>query len=63
MRFLKDVTMLLGAHSKDAATFSEDMFYFEKRLAEIMPDTDEISSGYTRVKLDTVKTSLSVSIK
>ncbi|CAH0384451.1 unnamed protein product [Bemisia tabaci] len=38
-QFMKDVTLKLNAISTDARTFSEDMFGFEKRIAEIMPDS------------------------
>ncbi|KAL1137607.1 hypothetical protein AAG570_009303 [Ranatra chinensis] len=36
-RFLMDVVMTLGATSDDASTFSDDLFGFEKRLAERFP--------------------------
>ncbi|XP_054286283.1 endothelin-converting enzyme 2-like [Macrosteles quadrilineatus] len=41
-RYLKDVAQLLGATSSDAATFSEDMFFFERRLAEVTPDSQDL---------------------
>lgn len=41
-RYLKDVVQLLGATSNDAASFSEDMFFFEKRLAEVTPDVSDL---------------------
>lgn len=41
-RYLKDVAQLLGATSSDAATFSEDMFFFERRLAEVTPDSRDL---------------------
>uniref|UniRef100_A0A1B6L0T8 Endothelin-converting enzyme 1 n=1 Tax=Graphocephala atropunctata TaxID=36148 RepID=A0A1B6L0T8_9HEMI len=41
-RYLKDVAQLLGATSSDAANFSEDMFNFERRLAEVTPDTRDL---------------------
>ncbi|XP_046679024.1 endothelin-converting enzyme 1-like [Homalodisca vitripennis] len=41
-RYLKDVAQLLGATSSDAATFSEDMFNFERRLVEVTPDTRDL---------------------
>lgn len=37
-RYLKDVAQTMGATSTDAVNFSEDMFSYEKRLAEVMPD-------------------------
>ncbi|KAF4520934.1 hypothetical protein B566_EDAN008909 [Ephemera danica] len=41
-RFLKDMVQLLGATSTDASGFSEEMFHFEKRIAEITPTTEEL---------------------
>ncbi|CAH1396581.1 unnamed protein product [Nezara viridula] len=36
-RFAKDVALTLGATSTDATTFSDDLFGFERRLAERFP--------------------------
>lgn len=41
-QYLKDVAQLLGATRSAASKFSEDMFYFEKRLAEITPDLRDL---------------------
>ncbi|KAG8236165.1 hypothetical protein J437_LFUL005272 [Ladona fulva] len=38
-QFLKDVSQQLGATTNDASTFSDDVFHFEKRIAEITPST------------------------
>ncbi|KAL0268403.1 UNVERIFIED_CONTAM: hypothetical protein PYX00_010359 [Menopon gallinae] len=42
IRYMKDVAQLLGATSNDANSFSEDMFYFERRIAEITPPAEEL---------------------
>lgn len=39
---MKDVVQILGANSIDANLFSEDMFYFERRIAEITPSNSEL---------------------
>ena len=36
---MKDAAQLFGAPSPEAAKFSIDIFNFEKRIAEITPDT------------------------
>jgi predicted metalloendopeptidase len=53
-RFLKDMVQLLGATSTDASQFAEEMFHFEKRIAEITPSTDELqdpATTYNRMTL------------
>lgn len=67
-RYLKDVAQLLGAINTDASSFSDEMFYFERRIAEIMSEnsslkTDPIAS-YHRMTLGDLKVSApSVSFK
>ncbi|KAK6631079.1 hypothetical protein RUM43_014175 [Polyplax serrata] len=41
-RYMKDVARHLGATSIDANSFSDDMFYFERRLAEAMLYTTDV---------------------
>ena len=41
---MKDSAQLFGAPSPDAAKFAIDMFNFEKRIAEITPDSDYMSN-------------------
>lgn len=41
-RYMKDVVQMLGANSIDANSFSEDMFYFERRIAEITPSISDL---------------------
>lgn len=58
-RYLKDVAQLLGAINTDASTFSDEMFYFERRIAEVMSvnsslATDPITSYY-RITLAELK--------
>lgn len=60
-RYLKDVAQLLGAINTDATSFSEEMFYFERRIAEILSEnstlkTDPIAS-YHRITLADLKVS------
>lgn len=60
-RYLKDVAQLLGAINTDASSFSDEMFYFERRIAEIIPEnssmkTDPIAS-YHRITLADLKVS------
>lgn len=38
-RLLKDIVMLLRATSSEAIKFSNDIFYYEKRIAEITPES------------------------
>ncbi|XP_046389704.1 protein gone early [Ischnura elegans] len=38
-RFLKDVSQQLGATTDYASSFSDDVFHFEKRIAEVTPST------------------------
>lgn len=39
---MKDVARQLGATSTDANSFAEDMFYFERRIAEATPPSEEL---------------------
>ena len=41
---MKDSAQLFGAPSPDAAKFAIDMFNFEKRIAEITPDSSYMSN-------------------
>lgn len=41
-RLMRDVVSLLGASSLDAATFADDMFGYEQRLASITPERSEL---------------------
>jgi len=57
-RYLKDMVQLLGATSTDASSFAEEMFHFEKRIAEITPSLDELqdpATTYNRITLDALK--------
>ncbi|XP_071442965.1 endothelin-converting enzyme 2-like [Hetaerina americana] len=38
-RYLKDVAQQLGATTSYASSFSDDVFHFEKRIAEVTPST------------------------
>ena len=40
---MKDAAQLFGAPSPEAAKFSIDIFNFEKRIAEITPDSQYMS--------------------
>lgn len=42
IRYMKDVAQLLGATTYDANSFSEDMFYFERRIVEVTPSAEEL---------------------
>ncbi|XP_050441073.1 endothelin-converting enzyme 2-like [Adelges cooleyi] len=55
--YLVDVSQLLGATSGDASIFSNDMFHYEKRIAEITP-ADKLEDPFTshnRMKLSQFK--------
>lgn len=39
--FLKDAVQLLGATSLEAVKFAEEVFHFEKRIAEMTPNTED----------------------
>ncbi|XP_050523842.1 protein gone early-like [Daktulosphaira vitifoliae] len=56
-QYLVDVTQLLGATSGDASTFSDDMFHYEKRIAEITPAVkqEDPFSSHHRFKLSKFK--------
>lgn len=60
-RYLKDVAQLLGAINTEATTFSEDMFYFERRVSELMSEdssqTSDTVTSYHRVTLAQLKQS------
>lgn len=52
------MVQLLGATSTDASSFAEEMFHFEKRIAEITPSLDELqdpATTYNRITLDALK--------
>lgn len=38
-RLIKDITILMGVTSSEALKFSTDIFFYEKRIAEITPDS------------------------
>ncbi|EEB18638.1 endothelin-converting enzyme, putative [Pediculus humanus corporis] len=46
IRYMKDVARQLGATSIDANSFSEDMFYFERRIAEATPSNEELENVF-----------------
>lgn len=50
-RFIKDIVQLFGATVTDAIKFGESMFYFEKRIAEILESDDVASTNYTRLTI------------
>lgn len=52
--FAKDVAQLLGATSFQGKSFADEMFYFEKRLAEITPDPLNYSDPVVNLKRYTV---------
>ncbi|XP_065338294.1 endothelin-converting enzyme 1-like [Cloeon dipterum] len=57
-RYLKDMVQLLGATGPDASSFAEEMFHFEKRIAEITPSLDELqdpATTYNRITLEALK--------
>ena len=41
---MKDSAQLFGAPSPEASKFAIDMFNFEKRIAEITPDSEYMSN-------------------
>lgn len=60
-RYLKDVAQLLGAINTDASSFSDEMFYFERRIAEIMSENTSLKidpiASYHRITLADLKVS------
>lgn len=52
-----DVSQLLGATSGDASIFSNDMFHYEKRIAEITPagKQEDPFASHRRFKLSKMK--------
>uniref|UniRef100_A0A1B6CAA0 Peptidase M13 N-terminal domain-containing protein n=1 Tax=Clastoptera arizonana TaxID=38151 RepID=A0A1B6CAA0_9HEMI len=57
-RFLKDAAQTLGATSSNAESFSEEIFSYEKRIAEILPDTRNRDPfrTYNKMTIDELKT-------
>lgn len=56
--YLKDVVRLLGATKADANEFAENMFHFEKRIAEITPTIEELQdplATYNRLNISRLK--------
>nr|CAD7396102.1 unnamed protein product [Timema poppensis] len=53
-RYLKDAVQKLGATSTEAATFSEEMYHFEKRIAEVTPEWSALQNpltSYTKISI------------
>ncbi|XP_066995595.1 endothelin-converting enzyme 2 [Anabrus simplex] len=44
MNYVRDVVLQLGATSSDAQAFSQDLFFFQKRIAEMTPDPEELQN-------------------
>ncbi|XP_065206567.1 endothelin-converting enzyme 1-like [Planococcus citri] len=49
--YIKDIVQLFGATVTDAVKFGESMFYFEKRVAEILENDDDVQTNYTRIAI------------
>lgn len=49
--FLKDAVQLLGATSLEAAKFAEEVFHFEKRIAELTPNTEDIMNPMKSIQI------------
>lgn len=49
--FLKDAVQLLGATSLEATKFAEEVFHFEKRIAELTPNTEDIINPVKSVQI------------
>lgn len=56
-RFLKDTAQTLGATSSNAEAYSEEIFAYEKRIAEILPDMNdkEPFSAYNKMSIGDLK--------
>lgn len=56
-QYMVDVSQLLGATSGDASIFSNDMFHYEKRIAEITPagKQEDPFTSHRRFKLSKLK--------
>ncbi|KAL5240909.1 hypothetical protein ACI65C_008319 [Semiaphis heraclei] len=56
-QYMVDVSQLLGATSGDASIFSNDMFHYEKRIAEITPASkqEDPFNSHRRFKLSKLK--------
>jgi len=56
-QYMVDVSQLLGATSGDASIFSNDMFHYEKRIAEITPASkqEDPFHSHRRFKLSKLK--------
>lgn len=56
-QYMVDVSQLLGATSGDASIFSNDMFHYEKRIAEITPANkqEDPFNSHRRFKLSKLK--------
>ena len=52
--FLKDAAQLLGATSLEAVKFAEEVFHFEKRIAELTPNTEDVLDPIKNVQIVTV---------
>nr|CAD7585853.1 unnamed protein product [Timema genevievae] len=53
-RYLKDAVQKLGATSTEAATFSEEIYHFEKRIAEVTPEWSALQNpltSYTKISI------------
>lgn len=49
--FLKDAVQLLGATSLEATKFAEEVFHFEKRIAELTPNTEDILNPIKSIQI------------
>lgn len=49
--FLKDAVQLLGATSMEATKFAEEVFHFEKRIAELTPNTEDIINPVKSIQI------------
>ena len=49
--FLKDAVQLLGATSLEATKFAEEVFHFEKRIAELTPNTEDIINPVKSIQI------------
>ncbi|XKL65303.1 hypothetical protein PGB90_008723 [Kerria lacca] len=52
MHFIKDIVQLFGATMVDATQFSQDLFFYEKRITEILDRSEEnVTSSYKRLTI------------
>lgn len=49
--FMKDVVQVFSATSVEANLFANEMFFFERQLAEVLPPTSELSDTRTHQML------------